>query len=216
MEDDAEILDWGHEEEGIASNGEQRSFAAEDAEDAVSLGGDEEDEFLSYRSRVPQDTTYRGQTPPRSVQQMVKQDGPNIEADAQRFRLSQPSERAESGTPSKEQNKSSALEQSPILGRTHSFGKLMHALPPKPVVSSVPFVHPSHPSIIEATAMASRSDRDKRNGGSKSIIHDSDPLPPGWEIRHPRSGHGIYYYNVRTEESTWTRPTSSSTREKRD
>lgn len=29
-----------------------------------------------------------------------------------------------------------------------------HALPPKPVVASMPFLHPSHPSLIEATAMS--------------------------------------------------------------
>ena len=90
----------------------------------------------------------------------------------------------------------------------------MHALPPKPVLCSVPFVHPSHSSIIEATAMASRADRDKRNSaGSKPEY--SDPLPPGWEIKYPRNGCGLYYYDIHTQESIWSRPTAPSTREKR-
>ncbi|KIJ63057.1 hypothetical protein HYDPIDRAFT_29748 [Hydnomerulius pinastri MD-312] len=230
MEDDTEILDWGHEEEEGVADSEQRSFAAEDdAEDAVSLGGDEEDEFLTYQSRVPQGTTQRrGHTPERSVQlttttTTVKAEVPKSHPDAQQRTSQQlPQERADSnpGTPQKQHKdtrKSVAPEQSPLLGRTHSFGKLTHALPPKPVVSSVPFVHPSHPSIIEATAMVSRPDRDKRNGGASKVagIDSDDPLPPGWEVKHPRNGRGVYYYNVRTEESTWTRPASAPVREKR-
>ncbi|KIK81285.1 hypothetical protein PAXRUDRAFT_195341 [Paxillus rubicundulus Ve08.2h10] len=225
MEDDTEILDWGHEEEEDLAGSEQRSFAADDAEDAVSLGGDEEDEFLTYQSHVPQGATHRGHSPPKNAQQtMVRQEAAKSYAEAHRpsqlqHQQEQQMERANSGTPQKHKNttNSSASEQSPLLSRTHSLGKLIHALPPKPVVSSVPFVHPSHPSIIEATAMASRSERDKRNGaGSKPVIHDtSDPLPPGWEVKYPRSGRGVYYYNIHTQECTWTLPTSAATRVQR-
>jgi hypothetical protein len=48
MEEDR--LDWGHEDElGIVP----RTVDMDDAEDAVSLGGDEEDEFLTSQSRAP-------------------------------------------------------------------------------------------------------------------------------------------------------------------
>jgi hypothetical protein len=227
MEDDTEILDWGHEEEeGDFVGSEQHSFTADDAEDAVSLGGDEEDEFLTYQSRVPQGATHRGHSPPKNSQQtMVRQEAARSHAEAHRpsqlhqHQEEQQMERANSGTPQKHKNtpNSPASEQSPLLKRTHSHGKLTHALPPKPVVSSVPFVHPSHPSIIEATAMASRAERDKRNGvASKPVTHDtSDPLPPGWEVKYPRSGRGVYYYNIHTQECTWTLPTSAATRVQR-
>ena len=208
MEDDTEVLDWGHEEEdGVAAHGsERRTFSIDDAEDAVSLGGDEEDEFLTYQSRVPQDTGHCAHSPPKSSRQS-RQDPSKGRSDSPRAHHSpdQLTERTGSG------------DQSLLPGRTHTFGTLVHALPPKPVVSSVPFVHPSHPSIIEATAMASRADRDKRNGaGSKAGVYDhNDSLLPGWEIKYPRNGRGVYYYNIHTQESTWTRPTVPTIREKR-
>jgi hypothetical protein len=109
-------------------------------------------------------------------------------------------------------------------GRSH-LSKLTHALPPKPVVTSVPFVHPFHSHIIEARAMSRNTGRaeweKKTNGNISNDSHndDVDKLPPDWEVRHPRSGgRGIYYYNVKTHKSTWTFPAntlaSSPTQEK--
>ncbi|KAF8550339.1 hypothetical protein OG21DRAFT_421868 [Imleria badia] len=174
MEDDTEVLDWGHEEELAVAD--KPSFDIDDAEDAVSLGGDEEDEFLTYQSRVPAKTT-----------RQQRQDPPIARSESQ-----EPAERTGSAD---------------LPPRT-----LVHALPPKPVLSTVPFVHPSHPSIIEATAMASRADREKRNGAG---VYD-DSLPPGWEVKYPRNGRGVYYYNIHTQESTWTRPSDPSSRERSD
>lgn len=193
MEDDTEVLDWGHEEElAVAVHAsEKRSFDIDDAEDAVSLGGDEEDEFLTYQSRVPQDTPQ----PQKNIRQ-PRQDPPEARSESPHT-LQQEEERTGSG------------DQSLLSART-----LVHALPPKPVVSTVPFVHPSHPSIIEATAMASRAERDKRNGAA-SVYDYTDSLPPGWEVKYPRNGRGVYYYNIHTQESTWTRPAAPSPREKR-
>jgi hypothetical protein len=162
MEEDR--LDWGHEDElGIVP----RTVDMDDAEDAVSLGGDEEDEFLTSQSRAPH-------PPPKSRPP----------------RPDPPAERTDPGDP--------ALPPAPTPA-------LVHALPPKPVLSTVPFVHPSHPSIIEATAMASRADRDTRNGDA------DDALPPAWEVKYPRHGRGVYYYNIHTQESTWSRPAAPST-----
>lgn len=64
--------------------------------------------------------------------------------------------------------------------------------------------------------MGSRLDREKRNGtDSKTARFDyNDPLPPDWEVKHSRNGQGVYYYNIHTQESTWTRPTAHSAREK--
>ncbi|KAH7908641.1 hypothetical protein BJ138DRAFT_1012376, partial [Hygrophoropsis aurantiaca] len=206
--DDSEAVDWGNEEEEREMDeDEHREFAAEDAEDAVSLGGDEDDEFLTYQSRQQQGTKQGGQTPPRSAH-----NPDNLEHQESTTR-GRRSDRQRSNTPHKSRlGSQSASDASPLLKRAQSFGKLTHALPPKPVVSSVPFVHPSHPSIIEATAMSTRLDHDKRGNGSasKSHGHDSTDLPPEWEIKHPKSGRGVYYYNSRTQESTWIRPASTT------
>lgn len=213
VEDETEVLDWGNEEED--QDFAETNPIAEDAEDAVSLGGDEDDEFLTYQSRVSQSTTQRRQSPSKTGYRTETQDiiagvdarGKAPERDRPRTPTRPPQE---TQTPS---------EPTPALIRQLSLGKLTHALPPKPVVSSVPFMHPSHPSIIEATAMAARIDRDKKNGSvSKSTTYEpGDALPPDWEVRHPRNGRGVYYYNSRTKESTWTCPGSStSARDRRD
>ena len=203
MEDDTEILDWGNEEEERNTvGGVQRSVALE--EDAVSLGGDEEeDEFLAHQSRVPQGTksTNRSQTPSRLAEPSAK----GMVTDTRQRRGAEP---VRPDTPPKHLEKT---QQSSTLPLSLGLGTLTHALPAKPV-SSMPFVHPSHPPIIEATAMGSHSDRNKRNGGAPSThSHDNgDSLPSGWEIKWSRSTSEVYYYNTRTEESTWTCPDSPS------
>ena len=126
----------------------------------------------------------------------------------------------------------SASQQSPHRSRSFSATtRLTHALPPKPVAISVPFLHPSHPSIVEATAMSTRlqgrseSNKSTVNGNTAPTVIragsggkrsssvgavEADSLPPNWEIRHPRNGGGVYFYNIETSQSTWTRPASSS------
>lgn len=89
--------------------------------------------------------------------------------------------------------------------------KLTHALPPKPVLASV-VVARSPP--LATTLASSMVPRDKRSNGQSrgksASVEASDGLPPDWEIRYPRSGgREAYYYNVRTHESTWTRPQAS-------
>ena len=206
VEEETEVLDWGNEEEDQDFAG--RGLIAEDAEDAVSLGGDEDDEFLTYQTRVSQGTTQHVQSPSTTEKQ---QNPSGVDARDKALECDR------SKTPTKPPQE--APEPTPALNRQLSFGKLTHALPPKPVVSSVPFVHPSHPSIIEATAMAARLDLDKKNGSvSKPATYESgDALPLDWEVRHPRNGRGVYYYNSLTKESTWTRPGSStSARDRRN
>ncbi|KAG9311861.1 hypothetical protein JVU11DRAFT_8113 [Chiua virens] len=204
MEDDSEQLDWGHDDEdSVVVHG---SLNVDDVEDAVSLGGDDDDdEFLAYQSRVLQDAPHRDHSPPKSTRHQ-KHDPPKGHTNAPISRQSQDqsSQRNDSTDP-------------PSSGHTLLFGPLVHALPPKPVVSTVSFVYPSHPSIIEATAMASRADRDRNGAVSKTgVPYDhNEPLPSGWELKHPRNGRGVYYYNIHTQESTWTRPIAPAIREKR-
>ncbi|KAG1795399.1 uncharacterized protein HD556DRAFT_1235472, partial [Suillus plorans] len=211
VEDETEVLDWGNEEEDRGTSEQDPSLAAEDAEDAVSLGGDEDDEFLTYQPRVSQGGAQRTQSPSKAVNHSEKnQEIPVSGANARGKAPEHDRPKTPVRTP---QEPHTVPESSPVLNRQLSFGKLTHALPPKPIVSSVPFMHPSHPSIIEATAMAARVDRDKKNGiavvSKPTTFESGDILPPDWEVRHPRNGRGVYYYNSRTKESTWTRPGSS-------
>lgn len=211
VEDETEVLDWGNEEEDRGTSEQDPSLAAEDAEDAVSLGGDEDDEFLTYQPCVSQGGAQRTQSPSKAVNHSEKsQEIPVSGANARGKAPEHDRPKTPVRTP---QEPHTVPESSPVLNRQLSFGKLTHALPPKPIVSSVPFMHPSHPSIIEATAMAARVDRDKKNGiavvSKPTTFESGDILPPDWEVRHPRNGRGVYYYNSRTKESTWTRPGSS-------
>ncbi|KAG2152682.1 uncharacterized protein EDB93DRAFT_1082968, partial [Suillus bovinus] len=208
VEDETEVLDWGNEEEDRGTSEQDPSLAAEDAEDAVSLGGDEDDEFLTYQSCVSQGGTQRTQPSLKTVNHSEKnQVIPVSGANARGKSLEHDRPKTPVRSP---QETHTVSELSPALNRQLSFGKLTHALPPKPIVSSVPFMHPSHPSIIEATAMAARVDRDKKNStvviSKPATFESGDILPPDWEVRHPRNGRGVYYYNSRTKESTWTRP----------
>ncbi|KAI6037612.1 hypothetical protein EDC04DRAFT_2130583 [Pisolithus marmoratus] len=213
MADETEVLDWGNEEEErVMLGGEQGSFAAD--EDAVSLGGDEEDEFLAHQSRIPQGAS---RTPSTATEPSGKQDAPVGQAKANIPGKSDP---PRAGTPSKyhqpdKEADEGASRPSSALSRPLAVGKLTHALPPKPVVTTMPFVHPSHPSIVEATTMVSLVERNKRDGvGQKTRAHDTgDTLAPGWEAKWSRSTGEVYYYNTRTQESTWTRPADTSFRD---
>ncbi|KZT66656.1 hypothetical protein DAEQUDRAFT_446205 [Daedalea quercina L-15889] len=193
MEDDAEVLDWGHEDDEQTA---QR--APEDAEDAVSLGGDEDDMQDYYAYQASGQEAAQASTPVSNS-----------------HTTSQP-KRDSLGT--KQSEAPPQEPDSPQLRRSQSVGKLTHALPPKPVVS----VAPVHPSPAQASTLASAMvQRERRSNGHGKPTSNShhDTLPPDWELRQARSGAGEqYYYNIKTHESTWTRPVSgkSSPTKERD
>ena len=100
-------------------------------------------------------------------------------------------------------------------------------LPPKPVAApTTPYIRPSHPSIMSASSMAAPTrerdrdlQRDHHDGmKSKHASHshaspDRDvlPLAPGWETRRARDGtQDMYYYNTKTQQSTWSRSLASN------
>lgn len=183
-----EELDWGHEEDDYQpydtrrsreNIGEPRHHPDEDCDDTVSLGGDEEDLGVVY--------AYQS----RSYQEKSKT-----------FEVSRHHNRDHH----RESSHSSTRQPSHLSPphSSHQHAKLMHALPAKPVATN-PSVAVAQSQLLEASSMVNGRDRDRRNSIKKPT---GEPLPPDWEIRHPRSGGTeVYYYNTRTHESTWALPT---------
>ncbi|KAH8101897.1 hypothetical protein BXZ70DRAFT_83831 [Cristinia sonorae] len=191
MDDDTEVLDWGNEEDELQT-GHFQDDGRDDEEDAVSLGGDEDDahDFIAYQAHSTQDTApvSSSQTP----QHFQSEPSPQPSAHERDFSQSgrdSPSKRSQSS----------------------SFGQLKHALPPKPVLVAPEYVRPTPPQTSTLAGPMVLRDR-RSNGHAKGDSHSNDDsLPPEWEVRHPRTGgnRDVYYYNVKTHESTWVRPAAA-------
>ncbi|PPQ88538.1 hypothetical protein CVT25_009917 [Psilocybe cyanescens] len=240
MEEETETLDWGQEEEEQQLNQRKTSFDqntrgdygdADDVEDTVSLGEDE-DEPIYYNQ--PQDATRSAHDAgaaadvperPPSSQRREDNSGAN---DQRSYRdNSREAERLESSA-SRDSRITAESPPRQLHSGNHSSPqrhqqngtRITHALPPKPAIAQVPYLPPSHPSMVEAIGMASTSisppnrstlrDSKKLNGtpgrpGSSPMPAD---LPPDWQTRYSRNGQ-MYYYNPETEETTWDFPVSN-------
>ena len=197
MEEDTEVLDWGHEEDDYQSYdirrsreniGEPRHHSDEDCDDTVSLGGDEDDLGVVY--------AYQS----RSYQEKSKS-----------FEISRHHNRDHH----RESSHTSTRQPSHISPShsSHQYAKLTHALPAKPVIVN-PSVAVAQSQLLEASSMVNGRDRDRRNSIKKST---GDPLAPDWEVRYPRSGGSeVYYYNTKTHDSTWVRPTLAPSKGSRE
>ncbi|GLB39089.1 hypothetical protein LshimejAT787_0602510 [Lyophyllum shimeji] len=213
MDDDHDVLDWGNEDDDqkiqdSSRPADQTAGEIDDAEDAVSLGEEEDDqeyyalqqdrnvtalatESSQFSSAEPSNDSLMER--PSSSRNLKREDSSTSQV---------PSSTA--GSPRRNSPSTTRSPQRPPPPR------LTHALPPKPVVTNVPFLPPSHPSIVEATAM-SVATRSTRSTGKSSAALDSDPLPRHRDSREPRSSSGgVYQHNSRTSQSTWTRPVSNS------
>ncbi|TBU38621.1 hypothetical protein BD309DRAFT_873966, partial [Dichomitus squalens] len=211
-EEDVERLDWGDDEQqappdsnydyspGLSQSG--YTGAAEDPEDAVSLGGDDDDE-REYYANHHHSEEQASVAVPSPFSTSVSHAG---KRDSQRQSATTPSR-----TPSRAKNSESPSRES---RPPNSQGKLppaplIHGLPPKPtIVAPPPSFEPAAENGIRASAMTNSRRRGVNGGGKAAAAPDgSDPLPPDWEIRYPRNGgKDVYYYNSKTDESTWTRP----------
>ncbi len=214
VDDDGERLDWGHEDDEQQSPGSYSGYSPdqlggyagvpEDAEDAVSLGGDDEDEREYFANHSQEQGSAAPGAPSVAKTSSTASHPHPGKRDAQRLSATAPSR-----APSRAKNSQSPSRES---RPPNSSGKLppaplIHGLPPKPVLVPPLFEQPSEPGI-RASAMVNNRPR-KANGASKGLTapDGGDPLPPDWEIRFPRNGgKDAYYYNVQTQESTWTRP----------
>ncbi|KDQ59998.1 hypothetical protein JAAARDRAFT_56012 [Jaapia argillacea MUCL 33604] len=209
MEDEVEVLDWGNEDDEQQLQLRAGGDIPEEAEDAVSLGGDEDDmqAFYAYQPRADQELSKPPLANPRSapVSQQLSQPQPSQPHQQNTRELNR--ENSSSSTSQNQQSSQHSSSQSP-LKRSHSFGKMTHALPPKPVAASAPTIPAAKEISTLASSMISRAERERRINGKSHSSPVEDPLPPDWEARQPRSGsRETYYYNVKTHQSTWTRPT---------
>lgn len=222
MEEETEVLDWGNEDDEPhgehrnrdylgAHDGQRPPRNSDDADDVVSLGGEEDDmqELAAFQSRT---------------QQEAIEDSHNTAP----LGSTKPSQRESSNPPSERQRSSKTyrsqyVDDTPRLTRNSPRSSrrelpVIPGLPPKPTVAP-PNFPPSRSPIMGASTMAKAprlTDKERRraNGSPDKIGHpNSDeygPLPPDWEVRLSRSAQSqIYYFNTRTELSQWTRPASS-------
>jgi hypothetical protein len=200
--DDHEV-DWGNDEDdfilsrsyfdsvgmGHASGG----IATDDVEDAVSLGGDEEEEFAAYGARSDEQNTSSAD---RFQTTHSKRDGKRRSASIGR-------------SPRKEmsQVQPAPLPQSPQPETRQPTPKLTHALPPKPVVSSSIRAPPS----TTAASPMSLPRKERRPNGNTTKKGD-DAILSDKETKSSRTaGRDSHHRDSNADESSWTRPGSNAT-----
>ncbi|KAH9166504.1 hypothetical protein EDB89DRAFT_214402 [Lactarius sanguifluus] len=194
MADDLEV-DWGNDEDDfvpskplLGSIGMSHATGGDeldDVEDAVSLGGDEEEEFAAYSARANEQNM-----PPTDKLQTIP---PKI--DVSRRSVSVSKKAAGQGKPI-------PLPPSPRPEISQLAPKLTHALPPKPVVASSFRVPPS-------TTAASPMSLPRKGRSNGNAVNTSDePLPSDRETKNSRNvGRN---HESHPDESSWTRPGSSA------
>ncbi|KAH9041546.1 hypothetical protein EDB83DRAFT_1629905 [Lactarius deliciosus] len=194
MADDHEV-DWGNDEDDfvpskplLGSIGMSHATGGDeldDVEDAVSLGGDEEEEFAAYGARANEQNT-----PPTDKLQTIP---PKI--DVSRRSVSANKKAAS-------QAKQIPLPPSPQPEINQLAPKLTHALPPKPVVASSFRVPPS-------TTAASPMSLPRKGRSNGNAVNTSDePLPSDRETKNSRNVGR--HHESHPDESSWTRPGSSA------
>lgn len=194
---DEEEVDWEVDEEQSARRASMYAAAGGDdgdADDAVSLGPDDDDPDYYLQDKGAHDM---GPGTPLS------QTGPSTPRQSDTALPSQPFSRENSAT-----NGGATASPQRSLAQ-----KGIHGLPPKPpaavsfnalrsskhTTSAMARVPPSHPKTKSVSGNSS--------SGKPLSSADEPPLPPGWQIRTAQSQQGaIYYYNTLTHVTQWDRP----------
>ena len=199
MNDDQEV-DWGNDEDDpnisraystpVDINYATGGGEGDDVEDAVSLGGDEEDDFAAYGARPNERNTSSADK--ISSKKDVRRRSASVGV-----------------SPKKEtrQVPPVPIPSSPQPEVNQPTPKLTHALPPKPVVSSSIRAPPS----TTAASPMSMPRKERRSNGSVTKKGD-EPILSDRETRSSRTaGRDGRYRDSRTDESPWTRPGSGAT-----
>ena len=200
MADDHEV-DWGNDEDDFAPSkslfgsirmSHETGDEPDDVEDAVSLGGDEEEDFAAYSARPNEQNT-----PPTDKPQTIPP-----KTDVRRRSASvgiSPKKKAA------RQARPAPLPPSPQPENRQPTPKLTHALPPKPVVFSSFRV----PSSTTAASPMSLPRKERRSNGNAT--NASDEPPSDRETKNPRIVvREDRHRESHPDESSWTRPGSST------
>ncbi|KAI0294850.1 hypothetical protein B0F90DRAFT_1754609 [Multifurca ochricompacta] len=196
MIDDHEV-DWGNDEDeqvtycgsvgmGRATEGGE----VDDVEDAVSLGGDEEEEFAAYGARSNEHHTPHADKPQTSTSKK------NVTRRSASVSISPTKKETNQIQPT-------PPPPSPQLEISQPTPKLTHALPPKPVVSSSFRVPPS----TTAASPMSMPRKERRSNGNSIKAGDE----PSLSDRETRAGREGRFRDSRADESPSTHPGSSAT-----
>ncbi|KAH9988799.1 hypothetical protein BJV74DRAFT_460805 [Russula compacta] len=201
MNDDHEV-DWGNDEDDprayfdslgtghAIGDGETNDV---EVEDAVSLGGDEEEEFAAYGAHSNEQNTFSADKFQTTVSKKdVRRRSASISVSSRKERS---------------QVQPAPLPPSPQPEIRQPTPKLTHALPPKPVVSSSIRAPPS----TTAASPMSLPRKERRSNGSTTKKGD-EPSLSDKETRSSRTaGRDDRHRDSRAEESSWTRPSSDVT-----
>ena len=198
MDDENEVLDWDNEDDEPRQDGDSRSFDCDDADDAVSLGDD--DEQPSFSAEVINPIPHSLECKPESS---TRKEPP-----------SQPAERKVDGEKDRYDNHGRSRRDSPPP-RSHRAmpnpTRITHALPPKPVAAAA-VVTP--PNSGRATSMKTAAGRSSSDTKSFSTVSPTSPTRHtsgnhdsigAWEVCVSRKGE-TFYYNNKTGESSWDKP----------
>ena len=199
MNDDHEV-DWGNDEDdyipsrpyfdSVEMDHPSGGVEADDVEDAVSLGGDEEEEFAAYGARSNEQNT------PSDDKFLTT----HSKRDARRRSASV------SWTPRKEMNQ---VQQAPLPPSPQLEARqptLTHALPPKPVVSN----SIRAPPTTTAASPMSLPRKERRSNGSTTKKSDDASLSDK-ETKSSRTAGRESHRDLNADESSWTRPGSNAT-----
>ncbi|KAH9959452.1 hypothetical protein BC827DRAFT_505536 [Russula dissimulans] len=193
MDDDHEV-DWGNDEDDsmqsrVYSGSVELTGGVEtdDVEDAVSLGGDEEEEFAAYGARSNEQRTSSADKIQNSSKKYARRRSPS------------------SGVaPRKDTSRVRPTHEtpSPQLEVCPPTPKLTHALPPKPVLSSSIRAPPS----TTAASPMSLPRKERRSNGSTTKKGDEASLSDR-ETRSTRTAaRDGRHRDSRADESSWSRP----------
>jgi hypothetical protein len=196
MNDDHEV-DWGNDEDdnmlsrpyfdSVGIDHASGGVETDDVEDAVSLGGDEEEEFAAYGARSNEQNT--------------------PSADKFQTTHSKRDARRRSRTPRKEMSQLQPAHLPPSPQPETRQPALTHALPPKPVVSSS--IRPP-PSTTAASPM-SLPRKERRSNGSTTKKSDDTSLSDKETKSSRTAGRESRHRDSNADESSWTRPGANAT-----
>ena len=199
MNDDHEV-DWGNDEDDImpsrpyfdsvGMDHTSGGVETDDVEDAVSLGGDEEEEFAAYGARSNEQNT-----------------------PSDKFQTNHSKRGARRRSVSVGRTPRSQVQPAPLPPSPQPEARqppLTHALPPKPVVSSS--IRPP-PSTTAASPMSLPRKERRTNGNNGNTTKKSDDASlSDKETKISRTaGRESRHRDSNADESSWTRPGPNAT-----